>query len=145
MFYWRSCLTGRHVFHKNVSYGRTCLIGGHVIQVYMSSGAQVWQEDMSYERSYLTVKHEGRYVLHDVMCCEVLVDCDHIFFQVHTEILKILLKVRYPCRSCNQLYICCCEFRQLLFFFSSNILFALSHAFPEIFVYNIFLVFLGII
>ena len=46
-----ACIIGRHVreghvFHEKMSYGRTCLARGHVLQVDMSSGGQVLQEDM---------------------------------------------------------------------------------------------------
>ena len=30
--YWKTCVSGGHVFHENICYGRTCVVGGHVLQ-----------------------------------------------------------------------------------------------------------------
>ena len=37
MYYWKTCVSGRHVFHENMWYGRTCVVGGHVMQVCVTT------------------------------------------------------------------------------------------------------------
>ena len=33
MYYWKTCVSGCHVFHENMCYGGTCVVGGHVLHV----------------------------------------------------------------------------------------------------------------
>ena len=33
MYYWKTCGSGDHVFHKNLCYGRTFVVCGHVLHI----------------------------------------------------------------------------------------------------------------
>ena len=33
MHYWKTCISGGHVFHEKMCYGRTFEVGGHVLQI----------------------------------------------------------------------------------------------------------------
>ena len=34
IYYWKTYVSGGHVYCENISYGRTSPVGGHVLQVH---------------------------------------------------------------------------------------------------------------